>query len=271
MQPLTMNFARPMYIRDIMVANGDAAKPIWISEMNSNAVPNDPASISGVGNYGMVTLEQQARFAPLAYQRVMEEWPWVGVVSFWFFKPADDRERNQAMYYFRMVEPDFSPLPVYEAMREYIAGVIPTLYPGVHQEDHWALEYGGEWTGQRADESAGGRIGDYQQAAAPGATVHFWFEGASLTLAPGPGDGVVNVVVDGGAPRRVTLNGRAVRLVNGWLRQARHEVTLTAVSGEVGVDEFIVQEPWHPSCWLVVSVLGLLAVASAMLVRRARR
>ena len=37
-----MNYAK--YIRDIMVANGDAAKSIWISEMNSNAVPNDPRS-----------------------------------------------------------------------------------------------------------------------------------------------------------------------------------------------------------------------------------
>jgi len=45
----------------------------------------------------------------------------VGVISYWYFKPASDYERNQSFYYFRMVEPDFTPLPVYNAMREYIA------------------------------------------------------------------------------------------------------------------------------------------------------
>jgi hypothetical protein len=270
MQPLNMNFARPVYIRDIMVSNGDAAKPIWISEMNSNAVPNDPASISGVGSYGMVTLEQQARYAPLAYQRVMEEWPWTGVVSFWFFKRADDRERNQAMYYFRMVEPDFTPLPVYDAMREYIAGVIPTLYPGIHQENHWALQYGGEWTSRQIGESANQRIGEYQRTSTPGATLHFWFEGASLTLLPGPGTGVAEVSVDGGAPRRVTLNGQAAQLLSRWGR-GRHEVTLTAVSGEVGIDALVVWRSWSLSPWLVVGLGGLLIVIVVILSWRSRR
>jgi hypothetical protein len=51
-----------------------------------------------------------------------EEWPWMGVACFWFFKRADDSEREQPMYYFRMVEPDFAPLPVYRAMQAYAVG-----------------------------------------------------------------------------------------------------------------------------------------------------
>ena len=50
LRPLNINFSRPLYIRDIMVANGDAHKPIWISEMNSNAVPNDP-DIRDIGRF----------------------------------------------------------------------------------------------------------------------------------------------------------------------------------------------------------------------------
>jgi len=42
------------------------------------------------------------------------------VINFWFFKKADDSEKNQSWYYFRMVEPDFTPLPVYEGMKKYI-------------------------------------------------------------------------------------------------------------------------------------------------------
>jgi hypothetical protein len=264
-RPLNINFSRPMFIRDIMVANGDAAKPVWISEMNSNAVPNDPANIAGVGGYGIVTPEQQARYAPLAYQRAMEEWPWVGVVNFWFFKRADDSVRDQSWYYFRMVEPDFTPLPVYDAMREYITGLEPTLYPGYHQEDHWALTYAGEWANERTSELA-----DYRQAAEPGATVSFAYEGAALTLAPGPGAGEIEVSVDGGAPRRISLNGEPVQLIGG-LGRARHEVVLVAVSGEVGIDGFIVQQPWRPSPCLVVSTLGLFITAAWIAVRRLRR
>jgi hypothetical protein len=271
MRPLNINFARPVYIRDIMVANGDAAKPVWISEMNSNAVPNEPGIQDWI-RFGQVTPEQQARYAVLAYQRAMEEWPWMGVVNFWFFKRADDTERNQSWYYFRMVEPGFSPLPVYEAMREYTANLTPTLYPGVHQEDHWALEYAGDWETIR-DTAA--TLGAYRRTTTPSDTLRFTFEGASLTLAPGPGAGEVEVSVDGNAPQRFSLDGQPVRLVpssalslpKGW-RQERHQVTLTAVSGEISIDDLIVQRPWSPSPWLVLGAVGLLAVMTVIVLRR---
>jgi len=278
-RPLNINFGRPVYVRDIMVANGDAAKPIWISEMNSSAVPNDPANISGVGDYGLVTLEQQARYAPLAYQRAMEEWPWVGVVNFWFFKRPSDTEMDQSWYYFRMVEPDFTPLPVYDAMREYIVGLEPALYPGHHQEDHWALTYEGEWASQQVGDwqpkvAPNQRVSDlalasYRRANENGATLRFTYEGAALTLVPGPGVGDIEVSVDGGAPRRIALDGEPVRLVGG-LGRGRHAVVLTAVSGEVSVDGFIVRQPWTPSPWLVVGVIGI-CVAAVILLRQARQ
>jgi hypothetical protein len=116
MRPRVINFSRPLYIRDIMVKNGDEVKPIWISEMNWNALPLDHPAYPG---YGRVTEEQQARYVVEAYKRAQAEWPWVGVVNFWFFKRPDDSEKDQAWYYFRMVEPDFTPLPVYDAVKEY--------------------------------------------------------------------------------------------------------------------------------------------------------
>jgi hypothetical protein len=271
MRPLNINFARPIYIRDIMVANGDAHKPIWISEMNSNALPNDP-TIVDFGAYGQVTPEQQARYAVLAYQRAMEEWPWMGVVSFWFFKRASDAERNQAMYYFRMVEPDFTPLPVYEAMHEYTANLVPTLYPGVHQEDHWTLSYEGDWETVRVGESANQRggavtLGAYRRATAPGATLRFTFEGASMTLLPGPGAGQVEIAVDGGASRCISLAGQPVQLVRGW-RSERHQVALTVIAGEVDIDALSVQRPCRPLPPLMLSAVVLGLVAATCLIRR---
>ena len=263
LRPLNINFSRPIYIRDIMVANGDAAKPIWISEMNSNAVPNDP-NIQGVGAYGQVTLEQQARFAPLAYQRTMEEWPWMGVVNFWFFKLPSDARKNQSMYYFRMVEPDFTTMPVYESMQKYITTLRPTLYPGVHQENHWALEYEGDWE-RMPDEEA--TLGAYRRAASPGATLSFAFEGASLTLSPGPEAGEIELRVDEGPARRISLDGRPVQLVKGR-RQKRREIRLTVTAGEVGVDMLTVQPPWRPHTALLLGATALVILVAWGLIRR---
>ncbi|MER3459237.1 MAG: hypothetical protein C4309_11955, partial [Chloroflexota bacterium] len=116
LRPTAINYARQVYARDIMVQNGDAEKPIWLSEMNWNAAPEGVEP-----RYGRVTLEQQARYAPLAYERARREWPWIGVINFWYFKrPTDEWERERRPEaYFRMVLPDFTPLPVYEAMRAY--------------------------------------------------------------------------------------------------------------------------------------------------------
>ncbi len=266
MRPFNINFSRPIYIRDIMVANNDAAKPIWISEMNSNAVPNDP-SIPDFGAYGQVTPEQQARYAVRAYQRAMEEWPWVGVVNFWFFKRASDAERGQAWYYFRMVEPDFEPLPVYEAMREYTTNLVPTLYPGVHQQDHWALEYEGDWETVR---TGGSTLADYRRAAAPGDTLRFTFQGSSLELMPGAGAGEIKVSVDGGEPQHISLAGEPVRLMHSW-QSERHEIALTAVTGTVSVDMLTVQHPWRPSLWLALGAVALAIAAVWSIYRLLRR
>lgn len=122
LRPMTLTYARHIYIRDIMVNNGDAHKPIWLSEAAWNAQPEDHNIVQiQFGDFGIVTEEQAARYMPLAYQRAQEEWPWVGVIFYWFFKQENDSRKNQASYYFRMVEPDFTPLPVYDSMKAYIA------------------------------------------------------------------------------------------------------------------------------------------------------
>ena len=123
MRPVVINFARNQFIRDMMVQNGDADKAIWISEMNWNAVPPE----SGLPPiYGQVSLAQQARWAPLAYERAQKDWPWIGVINFWFFKRATDAEQNQSWYYFRMAEPDFTLLPQ-TLWRPTAAAIMPLL------------------------------------------------------------------------------------------------------------------------------------------------
>ena len=118
MHPRVMNFGRPQYLRDLMVANGDAHKPIWISEMNWNAAPADIDP-----RYGRVSIEEQAANLPLAYERIRAEWPWLGVANVWYLKRATDlwEQNRQPEAYFRLLTPDFAPQPVYESVRAYIA------------------------------------------------------------------------------------------------------------------------------------------------------
>ena len=143
MQPRVMNFGRPQFVRDLMVANGDASKPIWISEMAWNAVPDEVAD----KRFGQVSPEQQAQYEPMAYQRALEEWPWAGVVNTWYFKRATDEwfKQGKPEAYFRLADPDFTLQPVYESLKAYIKSVQPALYPGTHEPSGWAVKTEGEW------------------------------------------------------------------------------------------------------------------------------
>ena len=114
LRPTVINYPHNMLVRDVMVRNGDAHKPIWISEMGWNTVPEEiPA------NFGRVTEAEQAKYTVEAFQRQQAEWPWLGVNNIWFFKRPGDAEQGESWYYFRMMEPDFTPLPVFETVAEY--------------------------------------------------------------------------------------------------------------------------------------------------------
>ena len=116
MHPRVLNISHHKFIRDLMVKNGAAHKPIWLAEMNWNAAPEDVEP-----RYGRVTEEQQARYLPIAYQRVIDEWPWIGVANTWYLKRATDEWETQRKpeAYFRLLKPDFTPLPVYESVKEF--------------------------------------------------------------------------------------------------------------------------------------------------------
>lgn len=273
MQPRVLNFSRPLYIRDVMVRNGDAHKPIWLSEVAWNALP--PQSDLPPA-YGRVTQAQQARYAVLAYHRLQSEWPWLGVANYWFLKQADEREREQnPQYYFRLLEPDFTPLPVYRALSN-TARLPPLMYQGYHQEDHWAVTYAG-WE-QVKDERA--VLGVYYQATMKGAQARFTFDGSDLWLvvARWPSGGRLEVRVDDGPPQMISQEehlrntkhlssdtseipfGLQVPVARG-LAQGQHQVLITAQEGAV-IDGFFVQD--RP-IWLLKRAVGAIAVTAGLM------
>jgi len=266
MRPRVLNFSRPLYLRGIMVENGDEQKPIWITEMNWNAPPDDLPNKP----FGSVTLEQQAQYAVLAYQRAQREWPWLGVINTWFFKRASDAERDQAMYYFRLVEPDFTPMPVYEALKDYMhSAEALVLYPGVHQENHWALIYDGEWE-VRADTSA--ELGQYRVAGDSQSEVAFSFSGTDLWLEAGPGSGgsLAYSIDEQGEESTTVAAGEQVQLARGLSRGA-HTITIRAASGSLSLDSLTIRDRAGIIPWIIAGAILLFIGLVVVLVTRRRR
>ena len=219
MRPTQFNFAHSLYIRDLMVAHGDAHKAIWLTEVAWNPIdaPDVPPEVSGRANYGVVTQEQAARYLPGAWRRAQEEWPWTGVLFYWFLKRPGDSERKQSWYYFRMLEPDFTPLPVYESAKRYIAEENPTLYPGVHQAESREIQ-----------------ASDARLRAQPDAQFGELLESDELTFRAS-GTQVWARVLRGDGWKRLLLAHSALTQT--------HDIRLTAGDGEtLGVDSITVSD-----------------------------
>jgi len=280
-----VNFSRPILTREIMVKNGDADKPIWASEMGWNSQP-EPVKAPPV--FGQVSEELQARYTVQAFQRAADEWPWMGVMSIWFFKRADDHEQDQPFYYFRMVDPDFTPRPPYQAVKE-MTKQPPVLHMGHSWADNWALHYNGNW------QSTPQPNGEVQMATSQaGATLSFEFKGNDLTMvAPeGKGLGSAEVTIDGRAAMVSMLqrdsSGQAILDLQAPHSPAEEQIPVTngllndvhtveiKTQGPFAVDGFIVEVHGPTTSWWLIAsfILVALPIAAGMtliVVSRRRR
>ncbi len=263
------NYSRVQLLRAIMVEHGDAAKPIWATEVGWSALPED----FGQAPYGRVTEEQQARYAVEAYQRAQQEWPWMGVMSYWFFRRPSDLEREQAWYYFRMIEPDMRPMPVYDALSE-LARSTTTIEIGYHQEDHWAIRYQGPWE-QVTDAEA--VLGSYALGAA-GASLQLSARGTQVELVlrePVTTIPDVTVRIDGETVSSLQLGadpqGRSTTLVLGHrLPDGVHEISVSVDQTPLALDGIVVQR--HRSLQrFAVAAAGIVAFLIALVLYARRR
>ena len=109
-----VTFSRPTLVRDVMVAHGDGAVPVWATEVGWNVNPPDFAE----QRFGRVTPSLQARYTVRAVERVGAAWPWMEVVCIWYWKRPDETNREQDWFWFRLADPDFTLQPVYYALRD---------------------------------------------------------------------------------------------------------------------------------------------------------
>ena len=263
------NFSRVQLLRQIMVEHGDAAKPIWASEVGWNT---QPVTMTEAVPYGRVSSEQQAQYAVEAYQRAAREWPWMGVMNYWFLRRPSDAEANQSWYYFRMLEPDFSPLPVYTALGG-LATQPRAVMPGYFQEDHWALRYLGNW---QLVQDIKAVLGAYQHGD-QGAEVSFTFEGTDLEIIDyKPALATeLQVIIDGKAPKTIRLAGNSASEtekinIARALPAGRHQIRMQVVIGTLNLDSLVVrQTPRRFGLWL--SAAALLVLISILVFVRIRR
>jgi len=268
-QPNDVNFSHPVVLREIMVRNGDAGKPIWASEIGWNSLPpNWPETPL----WGSVSRDLQAEYTVRAYQRAAEQWPWMGVMAVWHFRMVYPQNQQSQQYYFDMVDVDWHKEPIYFALQRLMTSP-PVLYRGYHQEDHWALHWGPGWT-RVADPRAS--LGYVEESATAGATLSFdidaaWFD---LVTPTGPSWGRLAITIDGlpfEANRLPIVNGQAVLDLSApserwqvrWpvadgLGPGVHHVEVRVLSGRAAIDGIVADSIWPPAR-LFETIAGVLA------------
>lgn len=109
--PDRVNFARAELIRDVMVANGDAAKTVLITETGWNDHPRWSKAVRPA---------LRIQYSLQAMEKAAQEWGWAELIAFWSFRlPRAARNYND---YFTFVTVDFAPKPIYRAFQQRAGG-----------------------------------------------------------------------------------------------------------------------------------------------------
>jgi hypothetical protein len=61
----------------------------------------------------------------------------LGVINIWYFRQVGDVPRDRPAYYFALVDPEFNPRPVYEALCQTTLGGASDLRGRMNQRTGW--------------------------------------------------------------------------------------------------------------------------------------
>lgn len=196
-----IDVSRVVMLREVMELHGDSAKAVWISEFGYNSAPEsipEPAR----SNWGPAISEaQKGAYLVGQLERARREWPWIGVMNVWFLRWGGYREADPAdpTPYFAIVGRDFTPLPAFGALRDYVAaGALAG--PGVHRWSHPAVENLGadRWRLRFSGQSLAIRLttpADIALDGAPPLRFNPDVEGGAVLIAAGLNDGVHTVEI----------------------------------------------------------------------------
>lgn len=133
--------SRVVLLHEVMVRNGDSAKPVWIGEFGWNSAPERIPSERRFTWGAPVSEALKADYIVGQIERARREWPWLGVMNLWMLRYGGYQAPDPAdpTPYFALVQRDWTPLPAYTRLRDYlhqptVAGV------GAHTWAHPAVE-----------------------------------------------------------------------------------------------------------------------------------
>ena len=224
--PRVLNLRRVELLRAIMERNGDANKPIWLNEYAWNAAPPDmPADEVP---WRRVTEEQQASYTVAGIRYMRDHWPWLGVINIWYFRQVGDIPDTKGEFYFRMVDPEFTPRLLYT---EVARATTPQrlAVPGRYAPLSAALLTRGRWSTTTAKDGQPIAI----QSASQGDTLDVRFQGNTLTLEGirSPQGGRLGVLIDGStdALQNLPQDDKGRRYLD--FRGSSAPTTMTVVAG----------------------------------------
>lgn len=108
------NFSRAQTLRNIMVANGDAAKQVWGLECGWLLTSTYPM---GGYEWMKVTPEEQATYLTRAFQKAYWEWPWMGMLLVWNLDHSLYYPPQSEAHWFSLLNADGSPRQAYLALQ----------------------------------------------------------------------------------------------------------------------------------------------------------
>ncbi len=192
-----LNFRRVELQRKVMEEYGDEDKAIWFNEYGWNAAPAHFDEDDLI--WERVSEEEQAEYTLRGIALAREDWPWAGVFDIWYFRQTGQQYTpDDAAYYFRMVDVDFTPRRVYDAVQDGTASLF--VAPAGHfEETNPAVVPDVGWYGVMAQEASGDGLVESNQ---PGSSLVLTFRGHSVDL-------IARQSPEGGR-LLVTLNGRNV-------------------------------------------------------------
>jgi hypothetical protein len=280
--PGKLNFQRVLLERQVMEEFGDADKPIWVLEYGWNAAPDWMPDSRLV--WGRVSDEQQAQYTVEGIEHARKNWQWAGVFSIWFFRQVGDIQPSNPEYYFRMVDVDFAPRPVYFSVGR-AAAQLQVAAPGKYEETNPALAVEGSWVLERDQYVSGGESLSTQDEDAR-ARLRFYGRSVDLVVRRRPNGGKLFARLDGQPIGGLTRDEAGQSYIDLAADTDQSQVVLPVVrdappaehileldaEGHVNLDGFVVHDiPPNEPPWLWIGGLTGLGVAALTLgVRRAR-
>ena len=223
--PEVLNFQRVLLHRQIMEEYGDKNKAVWFNEYGWNAAPESfpPEQLT----WQRVSEEQQAEYTLRGIELAQEEWPWAGVFMLWYFRQVGNISPDRAHYYFRLVDPDFTPRLVYLAVQEQ-AKSDRVMSLGLYQETNLAIKTAGRW-GNVIDDSALGQA--FIRSDVPGDSLTFSFQGSQVDLVTRrwQGAGRLLVLLDDHAVPGIETNDQGISLVDLYSAGLRNQARVPLV------------------------------------------